>query len=77
MAFDDLTIPGDYSDYVISEEEIKLNPKMTKFGAKVKNRYGKGEYRLLHTEKKEDSEHLKIKCKDSRKEDRILLRIFR
>ena len=34
MSFDDLTIPGDYSDYDILEEEKKLYPKMMKFGSK-------------------------------------------
>ena len=44
MSFDDLTIPGNYSDYDILEEEKKLYPKMMKFGSKQKNRYGEGGY---------------------------------
>ena len=44
MAFDDLTIPGDYSDYDIWRKKNKLYPKMMKFGSKLKKRYGEGDY---------------------------------
>ena len=44
MYFDDLTIPGDYSDYDILEEEKNLYPKMMKFGLKLKRGYGEGGY---------------------------------
>ena len=44
MAFDDLNIPGDYSDYDILEGKNKLYPKRMKFESKLKNRYGEGEY---------------------------------
>ena len=36
MSFEDLTIPGDYIDCDILEEEKKLYPKMMKFGSKLK-----------------------------------------
>ena len=42
MSFGGLTIPDDYSDYDILEEEKKLDPKMMKFGSKLKKRYGEG-----------------------------------
>ena len=42
MSFDDLTIPGDYSDYDILEKEKRK--KMMKFGSKLKKRYGEGGY---------------------------------
>ena len=37
MSFDELTIPGDYSDYDILEEEKKYQ-KMMKFRSKLKKR---------------------------------------
>ena len=40
MAFDDLTITGDYTDYDIMDEKNKLYKKMMKFGSKLKKRYG-------------------------------------
>ena len=43
-SFEDLTIPGDYCDYDILEEEEKLYPKMMNFGSKLKKRYGEGGY---------------------------------
>ena len=42
--FYDLTIPGDYSDYDILEEENKLYTKIMKFGSKLKNGYREGGY---------------------------------
>ena len=36
MSFDDLNIPGDYSDYDIFEEGKELYPKMMKFASKLK-----------------------------------------
>ena len=42
LSFDDLNITGNYSDYDILQEE--KNPKMMKFGSKLKNRYGEGGY---------------------------------
>ena len=44
MAFDDLTVPGGYSDYDILEGNNELYPKMMKFESKIKKRYGEGGY---------------------------------
>ena len=44
MVFDDLTIPGNYSDYDIWRKEKKLYPKMMNFWSKIKKRYGEGKY---------------------------------
>ena len=43
MAFDELSITGNYSDDDILEGGKKLYPKMAKFGSKLKNIYGEGE----------------------------------
>ena len=43
-SIDELTIPDDYSDYDILEEEKETVYKMMKFGSKLKNRYGEGGY---------------------------------
>ena len=44
MDFDDLIIPGDYSDYDFWRKKKKLYPKMIKFGSKLKKRYRGVEY---------------------------------
>ena len=44
------------------------------FGSKTHQKYADGEYCQFLTVKKEDSEHLKIKWTDSRKEDRIIIK---
>ena len=44
---------------------------MMKFGSKLKNKCGGGEYYSFLTVKKEDSGNLKIKWTDSLKEDRF------
>ena len=43
MYFDNLNMPGDYSDYDVLEEEKKLYKKM-KFWSKLKSIYGEGGY---------------------------------
>ena len=43
-------------------------------GSKQKKENGEEEYCYFLTEKKEDSEYLKIKWTDSRKEERILIK---
>ena len=63
-----LTIPGDYSDYDNLEEQkenISLNDE---FWVKNKKEIWRGRLMLItYSNKKEDSEHLKIKWTDSRK----------
>ena len=44
LSFDDLTIPGDYSDYYIFEEEKETISKNDEFWIKNKNIYGEGGY---------------------------------
>ena len=44
MDFDDLTIPGDYSDYDILEEEKEDIYKNDEVWVKTKKRHGEGEY---------------------------------
>ena len=44
MAFGDLTITGNYSDYDIWRKKRILLLKTTKFGSKPKKKYGEGEY---------------------------------
>ena len=74
MDFDDLTIPGDYSDYDILEEEqetILLNDTVW-----VKTKKDIWRVRVMqipYSNKKEDSENLKTKWIDSRKEERVII----
>ena len=74
MAFDDLTITGNYSDYYILEEEKEAITENENVWVNPPPKYGDGEYCQFLTVKKEDSEHLKIKWTDSRKEDRIIIK---
>ena len=68
MDFDDLNIPGDYSDYDIREEEketISLNDEVW---VKTKKQIWRGIVMLItYSHKKENSEHFKIRWTDSRK----------
>ena len=72
--FDDLTIPGDYSDYGIVEGGKETISKYDEVWVKTKKEIWRGRVLLIPYSKKEDSEHLKIKWTDSRKEDRGLIK---
>ena len=63
MSFDDLTIPGDYNDYDIFEEEKNIS-KNDEVLIKTKKEIWIGRVLLITYSKKEDSEHLKIKWTD-------------
>ena len=52
MAFDDLNITGNYSDYYILEEEKDNITKNNNVWVKTKNKYGVGEYCKFFTVKK-------------------------
>ena len=77
MDFDDLTITGNYSDCDILEEEKEAITKNYNVWVKTKKEIWGDIALLIFTVKKEDSEHLKIKWTDSRKEDRIIIKNFR
>ena len=73
MSSEDLTIAGDYSDHNILEEEkdtITENDDVW-----VKKKICRGRVMLIpYSKKEEDSEYLKIKWTNSRKEERILIK---
>ena len=60
ISFDDLTIPGDYSDYDILEEE-KIYIQNDEVWVKTKKEIWRGIVLVITYIKKKDSEHLKIK----------------
>ena len=74
MDFDEWTITGNYSDYDILEEEKETINKNDNVWVKNKKYIWRGRVLLISYIKKEDSEHLKIKWTDSRKEDSILIK---
>ena len=76
MAFDDLTITGNYSDYYILEEEKEAITENENVWVKPPPQIWRWRVLSIPYSKKEDSEHLKIKWTDSRKEDRIIIKDF-
>ena len=65
MAFDDLTITGDYSEYDILKEEEENRSLNDEVWVKTKKEIWGGRVMLINfSHKKEDSEHLKIKWTD-------------
>ena len=75
MSSDDLTITGDYSDYDILEEENDTITKNNDVWVKTKKEIWRVRVLLItDSKKKEDSEYLKIKWIDSRKEERIIIK---
>ena len=75
MSFEYLTITGHYSDSDILEEEKENITENDNVWVKTKKEICRGRVLLIsYSKKKEDSEHLKIKWTDSRKEDRIIIK---
>ena len=75
ISSDDLTITGDYSDYDILEEENDTISKNNDVWVKTKKEIWRVRVLLIpESKKKEDSEYLKIKWTDSRKEERITIK---
>ena len=74
MSSDELTITGDYSDYNILEEEKDTIAEKDDVWVKTKKEKWRGRVLLFPYRKKKDSEYLKIKWTDSRKEERILIK---
>ena len=75
MSFDYLNIPGDYSDYDILEEEKEIISLNDKFWVKTKKEIWRGRVvQIPYSNSEQDSEHLKIKWIDSRKEERVLIK---
>ena len=76
MSSDDLISTGDYSDYDILEEEKDYISKNDFVWVKTKKKeIWRGRVLLItYSKKKEDSEYLKIKWIDTRKEERILIK---
>ena len=74
IAFDDLTITSNYSDYdILEERKGNYYRKQQHLGQNQKiNMERESTVNSLQL-KKEDSEHLKIKWTDSRKENRIFI----
>ena len=73
MSFDELTITGNYSDCDLLEEEKETITENDNVWVKTKKIW-RWILLLIPYNKKEYSEHLKIKWKVSRKEDRILIK---
>ena len=73
MSSDDLTIIGDYSDYNILEEEKNTIFEKDDVLVKAKKDTERKSTVNFLQKKKEDSEYLKIKWTNSRKEERILI----
>ena len=74
MAFDDLTITGNYSDYYILEEEKEAITENDNVWVKTPQNIRRWRVLSIPYSKKEDNGHLKIKWTDSRIEDRIIIK---
>ena len=75
MDFDDLNIPGDYSDYDILGKGTENTSNDDEDWVKTKMNICRGRAMLIpYSHKEEVSEHLKIKWIDSRKEKRVLIK---
>ena len=75
MDFDDLNIPGDYSDYDILGKGTENTSNDDEDWVKTKMNIYRGRAMLIpYSHKEEVSEHLKIKWIDSRKEKRVLIK---
>ena len=74
ISVEQLTIPGDYSDDDILEEEKETISKNDEVWTKTQKEIWRGMVLLIPCSKKEDSAHLKIKWSYSGKEDRVLIK---
>ena len=69
-----MTIPGDYSDHKVLEEEQETVYLNDIVGAKLKKAIWKViVIQIPYSINEEDSERLKIKCLDSQKEERVII----
>ena len=77
MSSDDLISTGDYSDYNILDEEKDPISKNDLVWVKTKKEIWRGRVLLIpYSKYKEYREYLKIKWIDTRKENRILIKIY-
>ena len=73
--FENLTIPDDYSDYDILEKEQETVSLNNIVWVEVKKAIWQVRViQIPYSIKEEDSEHLKTKWVDSRKEERVLIK---